>query len=212
MNANKNKFLFKVLIVLYGGPEVQPYSINHNFFLQSTTFFYKSQLFSTNHNFFLQIPTIFYKPQLFSTNRNYFLHSCNFFLQIATIFYILSASFYNIATFFYKPQLFSTIHNFFYKSQLFSAESQLFSTAEINESLVWIKEKSVISLVYHICREDSKWIASAESRRVREASHQPIFMGDCLTICHMCLPCLPGEWVSFCVPGAIAVSADAAWT
>ena len=126
VNANKKKFLFKVLIVLYGGPEVQPFSINHNFFLQSTTFFFKSQLSSTNHNFFLQIPTIFYKPQLFSTNRNYFLHSCNFFLQIATIFYILSASFYNIATFFYKPQLFSTIHNFFYKSQLFSAESQLF--------------------------------------------------------------------------------------
>ena len=28
------------------------------------------------------------------------------------------------------------------------------------------------------------WIASAESRSVRGASHQPIFMGDCLTICH----------------------------
>ena len=38
----------------YGGPEVQ--------------------LFCTNHNFF-------YKPQLFSTNRNYFLHSCNFFVE-----------------------------------------------------------------------------------------------------------------------------------
>ena len=35
------------------------------------------------------------------------------------------------------------------------------------------------------------WIAPAESRSVRGASHQPIFMGDCLTICHTYLPCLP---------------------
>ena len=55
-----------------------------------------------------------------------------------------------------------------------------------------------------MCREDGKWIASAESRSVRVTSHQPIFMGDCPTICHMYLACLPGEWVSFCVPGAIA--------
>ena len=27
----------------------------------------------------------------------------------------------------------------------------------------------------------------------------------------MYLPCLPSEWVSFCVPGAIEVSADAVW-
>ena len=55
------------------------------------------------------------------------------------------------------------------------------------------------------------WIASAESRSVRGASHQPIFMGDCLTNCHTYLPCLPREWVSFCVSGAVEVSADATW-
>ena len=54
-------------------------------------------------------------------------------------------------------------------------------------------------------------IASAESRSVRGASHQPIFMGDCLTICHTYLPCLPREWVSFCVSVTAEVSADAAW-
>ena len=32
-------------------------------------------------------------------------------------------------------------------------------------------------------------IGLAESRSVRGASHQPIFMGDCLTICHTYLPC-----------------------
>ena len=54
------------------------------------------------------------------------------------------------------------------------------------------------------------WIASAESQSMRGASHQPIFMGDCLNICHMYLPCLPSEWISFCVAGDIEVSADAA--
>ena len=34
-------------------------------------------------------------------------------------------------------------------------------------------------------------LALAKSRRVREASHQPAFMDSCLTIAHMCLPCLP---------------------
>ena len=43
-------------------------------------------------------------------------------------------------------------------------------------------------------------IASAKSRSVRGASHQTAFLGDCLTISHMCLPCLPGGgWASPCV-------------
>ena len=32
---------------------------------------------------------------------------------------------------------------------------------------------------------NSLWIASAKSQRVRGASHQPAFMGSCLTIGHM---------------------------
>ena len=98
----------------YGGPEVQLFSTNHNYFLQITTSFYKPQLFSTNHNFFLQygnfflqITTFFYKSQLFSTFLqlfvqywNFFLQSCNFFLQCTT--------------FFYKWLLFSINHYFFY--------------------------------------------------------------------------------------------------
>ena len=36
-------------------------------------------------------------------------------------------------------------------------------------------------------------IASAKSRSVRGASHQPAFMVGCLTIGHMCLPCLPSS-------------------
>ena len=39
-------------------------------------------------------------------------------------------------------------------------------------------------------------IASAKSRSVRGASHQPAFMSSCLTIGHMCLPCLPSGGVS----------------
>ena len=34
-------------------------------------------------------------------------------------------------------------------------------------------------------------VASAKSRSARVASHQPVFMGSCLAISHMCLPCLP---------------------
>ena len=54
------------------------------------------------------------------------------------------------------------------------------------------------------------WIASTESRSVRGASHQPIFMGDCLTNCHTYLPCLPREWVT-CFSGSAEVSVDATW-
>ena len=43
-------------------------------------------------------------------------------------------------------------------------------------------------------------IASAKSCSVRGASHQPAFMGRCLTISHICLPCLPGGgWANPCV-------------
>ena len=40
------------------------------------------------------------------------------------------------------------------------------------------------------------------------ASQQSVFMSDCLLVTCV-LPCLPGEWVSFCVSGAI--EADGAW-
>ena len=69
----------------------------------------------------------------------------------------------------------------------------IFSSTEKNKMMlknyteVWdeIKEQTEF-----IC-DDNVWIAPAESRSVRGASHQPIFMGDCLTICHTYLPCLP---------------------
>ena len=46
-------------------------------------------------------------------------------------------------------------------------------------------------------------IASAKSRSVRGASHQPAFMSGCLTISHTCLPCLPSARVSPSVLGVI---------
>ena len=39
--------------------------------------------------------------------------------------------------------------------------------------------------------ENSRPIALAKSRSTREASHQPVFMGGCLTMNHTCLPILP---------------------
>ena len=41
-------------------------------------------------------------------------------------------------------------------------------------------------------------IASVKSQSARGASHQPVFIGSCLTIIHTCLPCLPDR-VSPCV-------------
>ena len=42
-------------------------------------------------------------------------------------------------------------------------------------------------------------IASAKSQSMRGASHQPVFMGSCLTISHMYLPFVPSRRVSPCV-------------
>ena len=50
------------------------------------------------------------------------------------------------------------------------------------------------------------WNAWAKSRSVRGVSRQLIFKGNYLIICHMYLPCLPREWVSFSVLGAVEVS------
>ena len=55
------------------------------------------------------------------------------------------------------------------------------------------------------------WIASAESRSVRGASHQPIFMGDCLFVTHIC-PVCPGNGSVFVYLVLFKVSADAMWT
>ena len=42
-------------------------------------------------------------------------------------------------------------------------------------------------------------LLTAKSWSVRGASHQPAFMGSCLTISHKCLSCLPSRWVSPCL-------------
>ena len=42
-------------------------------------------------------------------------------------------------------------------------------------------------------------IASAKSQSTRGASHQPVFIGSCLTISHTCLLFLPSRRVSPCV-------------
>ena len=123
-----------------------------NVFLQITTFFYKSQLFSTNHNFFLQSTTFFF-PIFRLFSAKY-----NFFFPILRLFSTkYNFVFSNIATFFYKPQLFSPI------LRLFSTNHNFF-------------------LQYCNFSENTEWIASAESRSVRGASHQRTLMGGLFTI------------------------------
>ena len=135
-------------------------------------FFYKSQLFSSNHkffpqncNFFPQIATIFYILPTFCTILKLFSTILQIFLQFTTFFYkslLLSANgnfFYVILNFFIHYYNFSNklqpafarfstlLETFFHKSQTFSAILQLFPTEEMSKTLVWIKEKSVISFI-----------------------------------------------------------------
>ena len=52
-----------------------------------------------------------------------------------------------------------------------------------------VNQNKIIRNIYIVLSfEEPKivWIASAKSRSVRGASHQPVFMGSCLTIGHMC--------------------------
>ena len=52
-------------------------------------------------------------------------------------------------------------------------------------------------LDYRLCHKMAEMhfpgllIASAKFWSMMGASHQPTFMSGCLTISHMCLPCLP---------------------
>ena len=90
-----------------------------------------------------------------------------------------------------------------------SSKSELIVSVGVVGDLLFafrITKKSAI----HSYAVSGLWIASAESRSVRGASHQPIFMGDCLTNCHTYLSCLPREWVT-CFTGSAEVSVDAMW-
>ena len=52
-------------------------------------------------------------------------------------------------------------------------------------------------------------IASAKFRCARRTSHQPAIIYSCLTISHICFPCLPSGRVSSCVRGVIEGKEDA---
>ena len=52
-------------------------------------------------------------------------------------------------------------------------------------------------------------IASAKFQYARRTSHQPAIIDSCLTISHMCFPCLPSGRVSSCVPDVIEGKEDA---
>ena len=91
--------------------------------------------------------------------------------------------FLQITTFFYKLQLFSTNHNFFPEVQLFFPILRLFSTN------------------YNFFLQYCNFSLQTTTFFYSIATFPKILSG---------LPCLPSEWISFCVPGAIEVSADAA--
>ena len=53
--------------------------------------------------------------------------------------------------------------------------------------------------ILYFANRNTAVIAFAKSRSIRGASHQPVFMGSCLTISHTCLLFLPSRRVSPCV-------------
>ena len=53
-------------------------------------------------------------------------------------------------------------------------------------------------------------IASAKSRSVMGASHQPAFIVNCLTISLTCLPCLRSRWASPCALSLLMIGLNSA--
>ena len=52
-------------------------------------------------------------------------------------------------------------------------------------------------------------IALAKFQCARRTSHHPAITDSCLTISHMCFPCLPSGRVSSCIPGVNEGKEDA---
>ena len=73
--------------------------------------------------------------------------------------------------------------------------------AHLTFNAIRVLKKNALTFCLH--KVFIKLIASAKSRSVRGASHQLAFMSSCLTISHMCLPCLPSGRVSPSVPGVV---------
>ena len=154
------------------------------FFLQTTTIFYKPQLLSANHwksfkslgNFLLEIASIFHKletffknhTQLFSTNHNFFLQLTNF--SVIYIFFYDLDFFLQATAFFCNLQLFSTNQNYFLQCcNIFPQITTFFYNV------------AVISCKFHINFLQSYLNDFAKIRRTREASHDLVLMSTCPT-------------------------------
>ena len=65
------------------------------------------------------------------------------------------------------------------------------------ECIIWVDICCMLDWIIGLCHKMAEMhfpgllIASAKFRSMMGASHQPTFMSGCLTISHMCLPCLP---------------------
>ena len=76
-------------------------------------------------------------------------------------------------------------------SDMFKWSNGQQNTLLFQRSVIVSREGKFFNVWY--CEPSVMLIASAKSQSVRGASHQPAFMSGCLTISHMCLPCLLSE-------------------
>ena len=68
-----------------------------------------------------------------------------------------------------------------------------------------LKKNTVVQAVVKVVM----LIPSAKFWYASKTYHQPTTINSCLTISHMCFPCLPSGRVSYCVPGVVEGKEDA---
>ena len=83
----------------------------------------------------------------------------------------------------YPANLIKTEHRF--PEQLKKQPPEVLYKKTVLQNFSVFTGKQLCQSLFLIKLQTFRWIASAKSRSVRGGSHQPAFMGSCLTICHV---------------------------
>ena len=75
---------------------------------------------------------------------------------------------------------------------IWKAESDVW----ITRTGTWQPESPLGSRMGYLPWLKSCWLLQLNHGAWGGGSHQPTFMGSCLTTSHRCLPCLPSRWIS----------------
>ena len=83
----------------------------------------------------------------------------------------------------YPANLIKTVHRF--PEQLKKQPPEVLYKKTFLQNFSLFTGKQLCLSLFLIKLQTFRWIASAKSQSVRGGSHQPAFMGSCLTICHV---------------------------